>query len=199
MSLSVSEYRAAWAGDDASRVRLNSRIIPGTCVLETLAMVRDPNTRYVFVDDFGHAVSYCHQRLLEDLTPPDQRGSDEPIERWWRMRSAFDRAALADAWAAADAALMTLLETFVTDGYLSALGERLREVVNTCGLDLELGEIFVLPQDINALIAYVGNPFVWWDDEIECPEQEREAFDFADARHRAILMRRLLEANEQAV
>lgn len=162
-------------------------------------MVRDTNIRYVFVDDFGYAVGYCHQRLLEELTPPDQRGGDESVEQWWRMRSAFDPAALAATWALADDALTTLLETFIADGYSQALSERLREIVNTYGLDLELGEIYVLPQDLNALLAQVGNPFVWWDDAIERPEQERETFDFGDARHRAMLVRRLREANEPAV
>lgn len=196
MSLSANEYRAAWAGDGGSHARLNSRLIPGTCVLETLSMVRDTNTRYIFVDDFGYAVGYCHQRLLEDLTPPDQRGSDESLGRWWSMRSAFDPATLAASAAAADAALTVLLEAFIAEGYSHALSERLREIVNTYGLDLELGEIYVMPQDITALLAHVGNPFVWWDDAIERPEQERESFDFADPRHRAILTRRLREANE---
>ena len=199
MSLSANEYQAAWSGGSGLRTRLNRRLIPGTCVMETLPMVRDTNIRYVFVDDFGYATSYCYQRLREELTPPDQRGGDESEEHWWRMRSAFDPAELAASWSAAETGLTTLLETFIAEGYSEALSERLREIVNTFGLDLELGEIYILPQDINALLAHVGNPFVWWDDAIDGPEQERETFDFTDTRHRAMLVRRLREANEPAV
>lgn len=192
----AAEYKVAWNPREPQRVHCNRRVIAGTCVLETLAMVNDTNLRYVFVDDFGYAVSYCRQRLLEDLTPPDQRGSDESLERWRRMRSAFSSDELATSWRAADEALSTLLDRFIAAGYADELSERLREVVNTYGLDLELGEIYVVPQDIEALLTRIGNPFVWWDDDVERPEQERQTFDFSDARHRAILTRRLRELNE---
>lgn len=198
MAHTSAEYQHAWDPQEPARAHYNRRIIPGTCVLETLAMVRDANLRYVFVDDFGYAVTYCRQRLLEDLTPPHQRGGDESLERWIRMRSAFSSDYLATCWQAADEALSALLDRFIADGYTVELGARLREVVNTYGLDLELGEVYVVPQDISALLTQVGNPFVWWDDAVERPEQERETFDFADDRHRAILARRLRELNESA-
>jgi hypothetical protein len=196
MALSADEYRRAWERRESLTLRYNSHIIPGTCVLETLAMVNNTAMRYVFVDDFGYAVSYCRQRLFEDLVPPDQRGSDASLERWRRMRSAFASDDLAISWAAADAAFSLLLDAFIIQGYTLALSGRLREVVNRYGLDLELGEIYVAPQDVPALLRQIGTPFVWWDDDVERPEQERQSFDFANARHRAILARRLREKNE---
>lgn len=195
MMRSADEYKRAWEQLGSLRARYNSRIMSGTCVLETLSMVNEPEMRYFFVDDFGYALAYCRQRLREDLIPPDQRGGGESLERWLRMRSAFTPAELASAWAAADTAFSLLLDTFVASGYTRTLGDRLREIVNTCGLDLELGEIYVLPQDVLALLARVGHPFAWWDDDIEPSAPQGQAFNFANRRHRAALARRLRDAN----
>ncbi len=196
MALSADEYRRAWEQQDAAPFRFNRRIVPGTCVLETLAMVKSVGLRYVFVDDFGYAVSYCRQRLCEDLVPPEMRGGAEGPGEWLRMRAAFTAADLDRSWAVADATFALLLDAFITQGYSRALSERLRVVVNDYGLDLELGEIYLLPQDIASLLGQTGNPFVWWDDDVSRPEQEHQTFRFADARHRAILARRLREVNE---
>jgi hypothetical protein len=196
MMQSADRYKRAWEPSESAGARYNSRIIPGTCVLETLPMVNEPDMRYVFVDDFGYAVAYCRQRLREDLTPPNQRGSDESLERWLRMRSAFAPEDLASAWAAADAAFSALLSAFVSVGYSPPLSVHLREIVNSYSLDLELGEIYVLPGDLRALLAQVGYPFTWWDDEeVGRSEQEARTFNFADERHRAALARRLREMN----
>ncbi len=192
---STDHYKRAWELSDSTRRRYNSHIMSGTCVLETLAMVNEPDLRFVFVDDFGFAVAYCRQRLREDLTPPDQRGSNEPVERWRRLRSAFAPEDLARAWDAADAAFSALLDAFIAGGYAPPLGARLREIVNTYGFDLELGEIYILPTDTRALLARVGYPFVWWDDEGGQTRQKGRAFDFANQRHREALARRLREAN----
>ena len=198
MSLTADEYIHAWEHTGARAPRLNTRIVPGTCVLETLSMVVDPQIRHVFVDDFGYAVSYCRNRLLADLIPPDERGHGEPAERWWRMRSAFTPSELAISWAAADTAFSKLLDAFIADGYSRALGDRLREVVNTYGLDLELGEVYVFPQDIHAILSRAGNLFAWWDEGVVRPETMAQEFNFADVRHRTMLARWLREANKPA-
>jgi hypothetical protein len=197
MALSVDEYRRAWENSGSRAERFNSHLLPGSCVLETLAMVHDVSMRFVFVDDFGDAVSYCRQRLFADLVPPDQRDNAASPDHWRRLRAAFAPEALASAWAAADAALAELLDAFIGQGVTPALAERLREVVNHYSLDLELGEIYLLPQDLPALLAQVGNPFVWWDDAIQSAEQEEQPFDFANDQHRETLSRRLRELNEE--
>lgn len=197
--LTVDQYARAWERKGATAPRLNSRLIPGASVLETLSMVVSPSMRYAFVDDFGYAVSYCLDRLRHDLTPPDEQEDADSVERWWRMRSAFTSAELAAFWVAAEKGLTDVLQSFVLDGYSRSLGDRLREVVNAYGLDLELGEIYVIPQDLPALLARLGNPLVWWDDDIErLPELEQQPFNFADMRHRTILARRLREENVSA-
>ena len=193
MALSSDDFLPKWGERDDGEFQRNTQIIPGTCILETLTMVNNPSLRYVFVDDFGYAVRYCRQRLLEDLVPPDQRDGQDSVEQWWRMRSAFRADDLAQSWSAEDAALIGLRYMFAVGGYTPALGDRLREVVNTYGLDLELGDIYVLPQDLAAVLERVGNPFVWWDDEVNSAEDERQTFDFANPRHRQILARRLRE------
>ncbi len=209
MALSVDDYRRAWESDGSRSQRCNRQIIPGSCVLETLALVNDAGTRYVFVDDFGDAVSYCRQCLFADLTPPDQRenhGSPEDSrEGWSRPRAGFAPEDLAIAWAAADEALSALLDAFIASaassesadaGVAPALVERLRTTVNRYGLNLELGAIYVLPQDLAPLLDQVGTPFVWWDDAMERAEQERQPFDFGNEQHRAMLARRLSEQSE---
>jgi hypothetical protein len=217
MALSVDDYRRAWESDGSCSQRCNHQIIPGSCVLETLALVKGAGTRYIFVDDFGDAVSYCRQALCVDLTPPDQRENHGSPEDWRRLRAGFAPEDLAIAWTAADEAFSALLDAFITStastastasvestestesadtGVAPALVERLRAVVNRYGLNLELGEIYVLPQDLAALLDHVGNPFVWWDDAMERAEQERQPFDFDNEQHRAMLARRLSEHSE---
>jgi len=205
MALSVDDYRRAWESDGSRSQRCNRRIIAGSCVLETLALVTDAGMRYIFVDDFGDAVSYCRQCLFVDLTPPSQRENHGSPEDWRRLRAGFAPEDLAVAWAAADEALSALLDAFVASsasaessdaGVAPALIERLRATVNRYGLNLELGAIYVLPQDLAALLGQVGNPFVWWDDAMERAEQERQPFDFDNEQHRAMLARRLSEQSE---
>lgn len=196
MALSVEEYRRAWESDGARSQRYNRQIVPGSCVLETLALVTDTSTRYVFVDDFGDAVSYCRQRLLVDLVPPDQQGNQASFEQWSRLHAAFAPEDLAIAWVEADDTFSALLDAFIADGASHALIDRLRTVVNRYGLDLELGAIWALPQDLQALLAQIGDPFVWWDEAMEREEQERQPFDFENEQHRAMLARRLSEQNE---
>lgn len=198
MALSADQYRSAWERDGEGAPHFNSRLIPGSCVLETLAMVNDVGLRWVFVDDFGYAVSYCWHRLRADLVPPEQRAgasAGESSEQWRRMRSAFAPEDLAMRWVEVDSAFTALLSAFISGGYAPALGSLLREVVNRYGLDLELGEVYVLPEDLAALLEQIGNPFVWWDDAVERAEQESTPFDFANEEHRAVLARRLCEQN----
>ena len=197
MARTAREYLRVWEPVGASSPHLNSRIVPGTCVVETLSMVVAPDQRYVFVDDFGYAISYCRRCLWVDLLPPYERGSDESVERWHRLRSAFSLDELADAWMAADAAFSELLRAFIADGYSHALGDWLREIVNTYGLDLELGEIYVLPQDLPALLTQVGYPTLVRQKESAKPlSNQRRTFNFADSRRRAALARWLREAND---
>ena len=195
--LTVEQYMSAWERKGSQAPRLNTRIVPGACVLETLSMVVDPGMRYAFMDDFGFAVSYCHRRLKDDLIPPDELAGDGVTALWWRMRSAFTRAELAAYWVASDKALWDIVRSFVLDGYSLPLGSRLRKVVNSYALDLELGEIYVLPQDQPALFAQIGSPLTWWNERVKRPEQAEQPFDFADTRHRAILARRLREASKR--
>jgi hypothetical protein len=198
MAHTARTYLHAWEHAGANSPRLNSRLISGTCVLETLSMVATPDQRYAFVDDFGYAVSYCRRRLWEDLTPPYERGSDESVERWHRLRAAFSLNEMTEAWVTADSALSELLRAFIAGGYSRALGDRLREIVNTYSLDLELGEVYVLPQDLPALLAQVGYLTIVRQESPKSPSNRRRAFNFADARRRASLARWLREARRPA-
>lgn len=198
MGSSVDEYVRASEVAALDERHVDSQITHGSCVLETLALLSEANVRYVIADNFGYAVSYCWRRLYVDLVSPYQRGGDAAEERWERLRAGFAHTDLALTWSMARRAFLELLDSFINEGYTPALGDRLREVVNCYGLDLELGDIFALPQDVEPLLERIGSPFVWWDDAVESSEQERQPFDFEREEHRALLMRRLREENGQA-
>ena len=180
---------------------------PRSCVLETLSWSPDvpaASLGYVIVDDFAQAIAYCRSRLAQDLIAPvapgegDEKGDEKgDEERWRRARAIFVPGELERRWRAAEQALAELRAEANTDERnTSALGERLRAVAQQYALDLEVGAIYALPDDLAALLAVIGNPFVWWDDDIQSVEQERAPFDYANARHRDILARRLHEQNE---
>lgn len=171
---------------------------PRSCVLETLTWsfdTPDAGVRFVIVDDFAQAIAYCQRRLAQDLIAPEER-DDEALARWRRARAIFAPGELERRWRAAAQALADLRAEVEGERATSALGERLRAVAQQYALDLDLRAIYALPADLAELLAAIGNPFVWWDDDIQSVEQERAPFDYADARHRAILARRLREQNE---
>ena len=189
-----------------------------SCVLETLlwsdssADLANPagraGLRYVILDGFEQAIDFCQRRLLADLVapmPPEEaEEAEEPEEaeesatlaRWRRARARFAPDKLAVRWRAARRALAALRQQTAEAGYAPALAERLRDVVQRYGLDFELGAVYVLPDDLAALLARVGDPFVWWDDAIERAEQAHMPFDYTNPAHRAALARRVREANE---
>ncbi len=193
----MAAARGADAGTSPSR-----QLGPQSCVLETLTWssdAPDAGVRYVIVDGFAQAIAYCQRRLAWDLDAPAERDDDEARERWRRSRSVFAPGELERRWRAASQALADLrAEANETDDERAraALVERLRAISQQYALDLELGAIYTLPADLAALLAAIGAPFVWWDDDIQSVEQERAPFDYADTRHRAILARRLREQNE---
>lgn len=172
---------------------------PHTCVLETLTWspgAPAASLRYVIVDDFAQAITYCQSRLAQDLIAPiaPEEGDEE---RRRRARAIFVPGELERRWRAAEQALAELrAEADADEPNISALSERLRAVTQQYALDLEVGAIYVLPDDLAALLAVIGNPFVWWDDAVQSVEQERAPFEYANARHRDILARRLREQNE---
>lgn len=197
MGSSVDEYVRASEVAALNEAHVDGQVNHDSCVLETLALLDEANVRYVIADNFGYAVSYCWRRLLMDLVSPAERGGDGAQEHWERRRVGFAATDLALAWSAARRAFLELLDSFINDGYTLALADRLREIVNHYGLDLELGDIFTLPQDADLLLARIGSPFAWWDDAVESPEQEEQTFDFDREEHRALLTRRLHEENGQ--
>lgn len=176
---------------------------PRSCVLETLTWspgAPAASLRYVIVDDFAQAITYCQSRLAQDLIAPiaPEVGEEEgDEERRRRARAIFVPGELERRWRAAEQALAELrAEADADEPDTSALSEQLRAVTQQYALDREVGAIYALPDDLAALLAVIGNPFVWWDDAVQSVEQERAPFEYANARHRAILARRLREQNE---
>ncbi|MGH2502470.1 MAG: hypothetical protein ACRDID_08130 [Ktedonobacterales bacterium] len=190
---------APWGADAGTPS--SHQLGPQSYVLEKLTWssdAPDAGVRYVIVDGFAQAIAYCQRRLAWDLVAPAER-DDEALARWRRARAVFAPGELERRWRAAEQALAALqAEAKEADDEraTAALGERLRAISQQYALDLELGAIYALPADLAALLAAIGAPFVWWDDDIQSVEQERAPFDYADARHRAILARRLREQNE---
>jgi len=208
MPLTAHEYRFAWERVGAQAPSVNGTISVGTCLLETFS----PGERYLWLDDFGYAVSYCRARLLYDLTPTDQRAAETRAasavgggslrratpRTWSEARAGFAPEDLAIRWATAETTLAALLAAFISEGYTAELGERLLAVVNATGLSLELAGVYALPNDLPALLSRVGLRFAWWDEGIDQPEQERQPFAFENLHHRAILALRLRAENAES-
>lgn len=200
------------ASDDGETAAMSAsgQLGARSCVLETLLWSdasADPpgrvGLRYVMLDGFEQAIDYCQHRLLADLVAPMRPDDPTALVRWRRARARCAPHALAARWRAVRRALAALREQTARQiaqqaaesGYAPALADQLRGVVERYGLDFELGAVYLLPDDLAALLARVGDPFVWWDDASEQVERERAPFDYANPAHRAALARRVREAN----
>jgi len=137
--------------------------------------------------DFGDTICYYrYYRLLEELEPP------EPQEQNQRRRSKLTNDELRARLTAATQALDSLLEEFV-QGYRAEMSKRLQEIVNHSSLNLHLFEVYVLPEDLDALLHYVGNPLADYDayETEEEAEAHAPAFDLSNPEHRAALKERI--------
>ena len=217
MSGSLDEYRRRWehAVENAQEgdIPFDADVAPQSCVIFESAHSTPMGEGATALPDFGDAICfYRYYRIPDELEPhhpSSQPQHDAELaamlpglsmlqQSWERRRPKLTDEQLHERKARADQALDVLLEEFTHEGYRPEMQERLRTVVNNALLDFELHEVFVLPGDLDALLAFTGNPLADDDaDEYESTTDEHEAdtqaprFDLANPEHRAALKERV--------
>ena len=152
-----------------------------------------------YFSDFGDAICFIrYHRIREELDTALIPGSDvagllPDLARmgWnWKLYSArYSPEELRRRRYEGERALDKLLARYVEEGYQPWMGEKLLVIVNTTLLDFELRAVYTLPDDLEALLAHVGNPLDGWP----CPEGEAGIiFDLSAPGHREALADRLL-------
>lgn len=184
MPKTLEEYHRYWQEHDFPDAE---RITPTSCVLSGSYLATAPGMSDAFFafDDFGDAVGFCRYHAL-----------DEEVENYRRAkhRSQEDVAAYRKE---AAGYFDELLERFVRDGYQPEMSSNLREGIEQYFHIYQLDTIFVLPDDVEDLLDYSGNPFKsrWDNDEEEDEEDQRYKmkFDLDNPDHRDKLYTRLYE------
>lgn len=150
---------------------------------------------------FGDAICYYRYYCVPSELEPQvaqENSSDvydllpglELLEKSWEhRRQKLTNEQLYERRVGAEQSLDNLLKEFIQQEYRTELSEHLREIVNHSLLDFELHEVFVLPQDLDALISFLGHPLVDYDmyeDESEA-EAHAPKFDLNNPEHREAL------------
>jgi hypothetical protein len=75
------------------------------------------------------------------------------------------------------------------------MGQHLIEIVKATLIDFELLEVYVLPEDLGALLERFGNPLAGYDayEDAATAEAAAPVFDLGSPVHRAALAERLAE------
>ncbi len=110
-------------------------------------------------------------------------------QSWEQRRPKLTDEQLRARKAHADQMLDALLADFVRDGYQTDMKERLFETVNTALIDFELETVYILPDDLAALLKSIGNPLVEYGAYEDAEEAEKRAptFDLNNPAHRVAL------------
>ena len=163
--------------------------------------------------DFGDAICFFrYVEIPQDLhlpEPVDEESQAEMAamlpglammqESWEQRHPKATDAELLERKAQADQALDALLDEFVREGYQPDMPDRLRAIVNTAMIDWEVEEIWALPDDLQAVLKYTGNPLIDYDADVDededVDEENLEAnvppFDLNNPEHRAALRERI--------
>jgi hypothetical protein len=146
-----------------------------------------PNAGWcAFFANFGDAI--CHYRY--GLIPQELERAPALLTSsvWTSYRAQFGATEIRRRRYEGERALDRLLEHFVAEGYQSGMGQKLIEIVGETLLDYELRSIYVLPTDLNALLASIGNPLISCDlDDEDADVSAMPAFDLNSPGHRELL------------
>jgi hypothetical protein len=208
MARTVDEYRRRWVaatGPDGSGAPWDEPLTPTACITYESARSTPMGEGCNHFPDFGDAI--CFYRFLhipEELATTSDEIADlgdllrnfAVLEATWkRVRFRFSDDALQYRRAEGERALDALLERFVREGYQATMGQRLTEIVNATLIDFELHEVYVLPEDLGAVLERFGNPLADYDayEDAATPEAAAPVFDLSNPGHRAALAERLSE------
>ena len=177
-----------------------------SCVILESARSTPMGEGAIAFPDFGDAICYYrYSRVPGELEPrePQDRSSDMDnllpglaliMQSWEQRRPKLTNDQLRTRLAAAEQFLDDLLEEFVQQGYRTEMSESLQEIVNHSMLEFELDEVFVLPEDLDALLSFLGNPLADYDryDNEDEASAHAPVFDLNNPEHRGALKERLM-------
>jgi len=208
MARTIEDYRRRWEeaiGPDGSATPWDEPLMPAACITYESPRSTPMGEGCNHFPDFGDAICfYRYLRIPEELdTTTDEDPSlghllpgFAPLESSWkRYRSRFSDEDIRRRRAAGERALDALLVHFVREGYQAIMGQRLIEIVDATLIDFELHEVYVLPEDIGALLEHFGNPLADYDayDDEATTEAAAPMFDLSNPGHREALAEQLSE------
>lgn len=186
MSRSFPKNHKYWQDWSFSPLEGDSGITDGACIISG-CYGSFVDGGYLIFSNFGNSICYSLAVYISDnLADLDAKPQQKPS----------DEQRLADL-IAAEQALDDLLGEFLEQGYQAGMKERLQEIVNHAPTALQIEEIFVLPEDLDALLLSVGNPLT--DEDADENEGEAEAnvpiFDLHNPEHCNALDRHIQDLN----
>jgi hypothetical protein len=198
----VTEYQQRWhdvMNPDCALAPWDEPLSAAACVIYEASRTLPMNQGLPYFSDFGDAVCFIrYHRIPEELDSALAPGSDvagllPDLARmgwnWKLYRARYSPEELRRRRYEGERALDRLLARYVEEGYQPWMGEKLLVIVNTTLIDFELRAVYTLPDDLDALLAHVGNPLDGW----HCPEgEEGVIFDLSAPGHREALAERLL-------
>lgn len=178
----------------------DERLTPTSAILfESSRAQAQAETCAIFAD-FGDAI--CYYRYLRvpqelEMTPSvsacaaaaSVRNASAKLVRWADDYAQFSSEEIRRRLFEGTHALAKLLERFVYEGYQPEMGQRLIEIVSETLIEFELHTLYVLPGDLQPLLASIGNPLITCDLGQDEPDAHTQAsgFDLNTPGHRELL------------
>jgi hypothetical protein len=214
MAKTLKAYQQRWRDAmspevDCPHAPWDDDLTPESCIIYESAQSMPASEGCSYFADFGNAISFFrYLRVPEELdftaaplslsagVARPGSATETIVANWNRYRARFSNEELRRRRYEGERALDRLLRRFVRDGYQPEMGEKLIEIVNTTLLDFELREVYVLPGDLDALLASFGNPLITCDvgdDEgADVAARSAPAFDLNAHGHREALAEHLI-------
>jgi hypothetical protein len=208
MARTIEEYRTRWmeaTTPNGTATPWDEPLTPAACIIYESARSTPLGEGCNHFPDFGDAICfYRYLRVPEELDTILHQDSGVSHllpgfalleSSWQRYRSRFSDEDIQRRRAEGERALDALLERFVREGYQATMGQRLIEIVDATLIDFELDEVYVLPEDLVALLERFGNPLADYDayDDEATAEAAAPTFDLSNPGHREALAERLFE------
>ena len=201
----MKEYQQRWRDamhPDCLLAPWDEPFSPTACVMYEASRSVLMNQGFAYFADFGDAICYCrYHRIPDELSAELVPGSDvagllPDLARmgWnWKLYCArYSPEELRRRRYESERGLDKLLARYVKEGYQPAMSAKLIEIVNTALIDFELRAVYTLPDDLDGLLAHVGDPLTDWP----CPDGETLIFDLNAPGHREALAERLMSLSQ---
>lgn len=149
--------------------------------------------------DFGHVICfYRYFRAPSKPEPQQERSADiyallpglAVVEQLYgQSQPEITDDEFEASWAATEQALDALLMEFIEQRYQPGMSERLQKIVKDSLIGFWLEKLFILPDDLDAALAFTGNPL--FNEEVYETEEDVPPFDLDNPAHCAALKERI--------